>query len=717
MKRFSLILGLLGLGILSAACSGGTDEPAPFAEATDLESRMAADLGTTIAIEQDGHSTIVIARGTSRAIAANDDTGEGVLGWIERYADDLGMTASPRLVGIGTDGAGLRHVRLGTSVPAGVQAPGLGWDVVLDSDGRLVAVFGKEVPRLSWSPKLSDAEAIARARKAANGSDEAPPNPPGSTAEEASATATLSVWTPDEGPATLAYEVRTPTAVVWIDAHDGAVLADLPLGSKFSQKVTAPSAHHYYGGRRNVPGAAKTIEVEPIASQFRMVRPAQLGASRIEVHRFAGIQSNGSLAPTSPLSSPTPSDWDTEPLSAYPGEPISKGVAVDAAANAAIADSFFVRTILRSPVPGGNIRVVVHENHRTRDDKGFDIAEYRLWDRSIHFSDGEYASQQGASKDPEIDELSPAVALDLMGHELTHAVLNRSSKPGMRGSYDEGLADVMGQLIEHEGSPGSERPERAGEGASVGKDGVRNLAHPDRGTSEETVGYYQTADHYVTRKCLNEKGKFDPRRDPVWQCAHVNSTIVSHAWHLTTFGGKNNASNIIVEKGIGWTVSEKLWTALLGPQLTTTNGTIQLAMVEDIETAARAQVAHARLLDVVAPGTLASVACAWQAVGALDVKIVGHLAGVTCRLAQPRQCAGKANGWHLDEAQEFAAVKCIGGSTAEGHQCPEYLDRNGLPLKGVAKRTYVPRTQNRMFDGPVELDPKTGRPTCVDPWR
>ena len=74
-----------------------------------------------------------------------------------------------------------------------------------------------------------------------------------------------------------------------------------------------------------MPGAAKTIEVEPIASQFRMVRPVQLGASRIEVHRFAGIQSNGSLAPTSSLSSPTSNDWDTEPLSAYPVEPISKG--------------------------------------------------------------------------------------------------------------------------------------------------------------------------------------------------------------------------------------------------------------------------------------------------------------------------------------------------------------------------------------------------------
>jgi hypothetical protein len=305
-----------------------------------------------------------------------------------------------------------------------------------------------------------------------------------------------------------------------------------------------------------------------------------------------------------------------------------------------------------------------------------------------------------------------------MGHELTHAVLNRSSKPGMRGSYDEGLADVMGQFVEHEGSPGKERPERAGEGATVGKDGVRNLAHPDRGTSKEAVVEHQTADHYTTRKCLTN-GKFDPRPDPVYQCAHGNSTIVSHAWHLTTFGGKNNTSSIVVEKGIGWTVSEKLWTALLGPQLTTTNGTIQLAMVEDIETAARAQIAHARLLDVVAPGTLASVACAWHAVGAIDAKTVSHLTGITCRVAQPRQCAGKTNGWHLDEAQEFAAVKCNGEATVDGHQCADFplVDAKGRPLTGVAKRTYVPRTENRMFDGPVELDPKTGRPTCVDPWR
>jgi hypothetical protein len=126
MKRFCLVLGLVGLGILSTACSGATNEPGPFAEATDLESRMAADLGTPVAIEQDGHSTFVIARGASRTIAASDDLGEGVTRWIERYAGDLKMTGSPHVVGTGTDGSGLRHVRLGTSVPAGVEAPGLG---------------------------------------------------------------------------------------------------------------------------------------------------------------------------------------------------------------------------------------------------------------------------------------------------------------------------------------------------------------------------------------------------------------------------------------------------------------------------------------------------------------------------------------------------------------------------------------------------------------
>lgn len=145
----------------------------------------------------------------------------------------------------------------------------------------------------------------------------------------------------------------------------------------------------------------------------------------------------------------------------------------------------------------------------------------------------------------------------------------------------------------------------------------------------------------------------------------------------------------------------------------------ELVMVEDIVTAAKAQVAHARLLDVVAPGTLAAVACAWHAVGALDAATVSHLAGIQCRTAQPRRCAGKANGWHLDEAQEFAAVKCMGESTVDGHQCPDFpmLDENGRQLVGVAKRTNVPRTTNRMFDGPVELDPKTGRPICVDPWK
>ncbi len=61
MKLFFLVSGLVGLGLLSAACSDSNDAPAPFAEDDSLEARLATDLGAPFLVERTGAVAQVIS--------------------------------------------------------------------------------------------------------------------------------------------------------------------------------------------------------------------------------------------------------------------------------------------------------------------------------------------------------------------------------------------------------------------------------------------------------------------------------------------------------------------------------------------------------------------------------------------------------------------------------------------------------------------------------
>jgi len=130
-----------------------------------------------------------------------------------------------------------------------------------------------------------------------------------------------------------------------------------------------------------------------------------------------------------------------------------------------------------------------------------------------------------------------AGALDVVGHELTHGVIDFSSgliQGNEPGALNEAIADIMGTSIEFFYQP-------AGTGSmqadyAIGEDvitpgGLRNMANP---------AAFGDPDHYSRR--------FTGPEDDGG--VHINSTIVSHAFYLAVEGGTNRTSGLSVQ-GIG----------------------------------------------------------------------------------------------------------------------------------------------------------------------
>jgi bacillolysin len=130
-----------------------------------------------------------------------------------------------------------------------------------------------------------------------------------------------------------------------------------------------------------------------------------------------------------------------------------------------------------------------------------------------------------------------AGALDVVGHELTHGVIDFSSgliQGNEPGALNEAIADIMGTSIEFFYQP-------AGTGSmqadyAIGEDvitpgGLRNMANP---------AAFGDPDHYSRR--------FTGPEDDGG--VHINSTIVSHAFYLAVEGGTNRTSGLSVQ-GVG----------------------------------------------------------------------------------------------------------------------------------------------------------------------
>ena len=125
-----------------------------------------------------------------------------------------------------------------------------------------------------------------------------------------------------------------------------------------------------------------------------------------------------------------------------------------------------------------------------------------------------------------------ALSLDLVAHELSHAVLDRAAGliyRGESGALSEAFADIMASAVAFASSVDGRG--RAGSGYLIGDEatagGVRSLSDP---------ALHGDPDHY---------GGMAPDSD-----VHAHSTIASHAFYLAIEGGTHRTSGLVVE-GVG----------------------------------------------------------------------------------------------------------------------------------------------------------------------
>lgn len=151
---------------------------------------------------------------------------------------------------------------------------------------------------------------------------------------------------------------------------------------------------------------------------------------------------------------------------------------------------------------------------------------------------------------------SPLVSLDICGHEMTHGITERSAGltySGESGALNESFSDVFGAMVELYAT-GSTTPTantwKLGEAAytpATSGDALRYLDNPHAASNK---GYTSDddPDHYAERYT----GSSDNGG------VHINSGIPNKVFYLVAVGGTHHRSGVTVT-GIGVTNAAKIW--------------------------------------------------------------------------------------------------------------------------------------------------------------
>ena len=182
------------------------------------------------------------------------------------------------------------------------------------------------------------------------------------------------------------------------------------------------------------------------------------------------------------------------------------------------------------------------------------------------------------------------MSLDLVAHELSHAVLDRAAGlvyRGESGALSEAFADIMASAVAFASADGDAGP--AGAGYLIGDDatagGVRSLSNP---------AMHGHPDHYSGMAAGGD--------------VHVNSTIVSHAFYLAVEGGTHRTSGLTVD-GVGAASRDQIEKAFYRAFV------YLLPSAAGFDTAREATIQSARDLYGAASAAARAVEQAWTAVG------------------------------------------------------------------------------------------------------
>ncbi len=220
-----------------------------------------------------------------------------------------------------------------------------------------------------------------------------------------------------------------------------------------------------------------------------------------------------------PVTSDDQNSWDT----GVPGA----GAAVDAHFNAAAVFKYFKDRHGRNAIngTGGALISTVHFG------QAYDNA---AWDGTgMLYGDGGQIFR------------ALSVSLDVVGHEFTHGVTEKTSNlvyENQPGALNEAVSDIFGAFIEHAVKPDDTNNWKLGEAVVKSGGPLRDMKSPG------SVSQPQPAHMNRFVNTQQDNGG-----------VHINSGIVNNAAFLMTVGGVNPVSKTEVKYGIGWEKSEKLW--------------------------------------------------------------------------------------------------------------------------------------------------------------
>ncbi|WP_372735701.1 M4 family metallopeptidase [Nocardioides sp.] len=146
-----------------------------------------------------------------------------------------------------------------------------------------------------------------------------------------------------------------------------------------------------------------------------------------------------------------------------------------------------------------------------------------------------------------------ASADDVVGHEMTHGVTERTSGLlywGQSGAINESISDIMGEIVDHRNPGPGDSPTSwsAGEDLSCCPGGIRDMADPTLFNDPDKT----SSNLYVKESCCSY-----PDNDGV----HTNSGVGNKTFYLISQGGTFNGQSIAgIDTGdANLTKSFKLW--------------------------------------------------------------------------------------------------------------------------------------------------------------
>lgn len=655
MKKLSFSVGLVGLGFLAAACSGGNVDPAPLA--LGLEAQLEADTGVAwnVVREDDGNVGVLFPEHPVKV-------GEGgpiptTKAFFGKYGHSAGGSVERFDAGeVETDDDGISVVRFAHHAPlSGLPVFDAETSAAFAPTGELIyakAGFSGDLDAIPTTPAYGTNEAIAKARATLASTC-------GDTGPEASEPKVELGLVTTPAPAltyhvTLGASGTCANAEVLLDASSGApiVVSD---GSRGLEDTKATGVYYHQKGESS---DIKTIHYEQHGSNGVLETPAIPDTTEAWVPRIMTRAWTPAVGKEADIVRDASGTWD--------GASSAKGNAVDAHYHTERAMEFFRDTFGRRSIDSagrGDVLVVVHDpvdGGRTAK------SSVRL---GTAYRGGQLVVVQVG--DGGGDRLPVGAAFDVMVHELTHGIVrDTSALQGSReaGALDESFADVMAASAEL-WIQSTKRPLNVpptptliGERFTANKRGIRDLERPSA---------FGHPDHYSVRYQCAPGEPASPDND---NCGiHQNAGISNRAWSLMALGGTHGRTGVRVSP-IGWKRAAKLWFETFVHAKGQPNSTGTRYAPVTMKDIAAQMVARAAFHG---GDAVIAAACAWHAVGLGDYRVAGFTTNMCARVAamtpklSTSTCAGVAFGYVCQDGSPMAAYICVNGSIVDGVRCSD----------------------------------------------